>query len=151
MMCTSAASSRKGEQQLVTSQGKQKKPLHVKAIIGNTWQRWTGQANPKAMRYCTEEQGSCEAWEFIYFTSHKAQRVWPPPKAATGKAPLILALRSVDRWLKFGKRCWDEQLACCWGELELCLALLWPLLNLQLVSGTAALHWGAGRGTAVCC
>lgn len=32
-----------------------------------------------------------------------------------------------------------KELACCWEELELCLALLCPLLNLQLVSGTAAL------------
>lgn len=80
------------------------------------------------MWYCAEEQGSCEAWELIYFTSHKAQRVWSPPKAATGKAPLILASRSVDRWLKFGKRCWDEQLACCWGSWSSawrCCGLYW--------------------------
>lgn len=44
----------------------------------------------------------------IYFTTHNVQRVWPPPKAAAGKAPLILALRPVGRWLKLGKKCWDE-------------------------------------------
>lgn len=36
-----------------------------------------------------------------------------------------------------------KRLLRCWGELELCLALLCPLLNLQLVSGTAGAQGAA--------
>lgn len=150
MMCTSVASSMKGEQQQVPSKGKQEKPLHMWAIIGNTWERWTGQTNPKAIWYCTEEWGLCKAWEFIYFTARNVETL-VCSKSCNWEGSSHFGLEGCAQMAEAGEgalgwRAWHA------AEASWSPAWLWALTfikHLQLVYAPAALSWGTGSDIAV--
>lgn len=40
---------------------------------------------------------------YIYFTNHTVQRVWPPPKAATGKGTSYFGLEACGQMAKAGE------------------------------------------------
>lgn len=67
------------------------------------------------------------------------------------KALLILVLRPVGRWLKLGKKCWDEGLGMLLGRTGALLGFAVPFIEFAAGQWHSSTLWGTGSSTAVCC
>lgn len=59
-----------------------------------------------------------------------------------------MASRPVHRWLKLGKKCWDEAVVMLLGRIGALLGFAVPFVELAAGQRNS---WGTGSGIAVCC